>query len=66
MKKLKNILESKYTSIIVFFIMIIFVSINKYESKYDKDTNKIIGIKKKITNWYLRSIEKREDSKMSI
>ena len=48
MKKLKIILESKYTYIIVFLVMLIFINVFKYESKYDKNTNKIIGIIDKI------------------
>jgi len=48
MKKLKTILESKYTYIIVFLVMLIFINVFKYESNYDKNTNKIIGIIDKI------------------
>ena len=48
MKKLKIILESKYTYIIVFLVMLIFINVFKYESNYDKNTNKIIGIIDKI------------------
>jgi len=49
MKKLKIILESKYTYLLVFLIMIIFTSNHKYKSKYNENTNKIIGIVEKIT-----------------